>query len=280
MSADACRSGLLVAWLRAWRAGACSYDDVLEHVTDTDEPHRVTGLPGGNEQPLGTALLALRDEEPLLALVAPGDPRGLPGPGALTDAALDAGEAVVGRSLGLVPTVTRYGSAAGSGTLLVRWQAYPVDDHRPDPPDVAMAEHELTDALREATSELVRMDVASWRPEPADAVAALRRPAPPPALPPGFDARSQRLLDQADRLARVLALAGMDAPGGAVTGAEARGRQETLAGLAIAVRRARMAAYNAPVHVLDRGSRHSFGRTARPPDREFGRTPQSDWMGE
>lgn len=256
MSADHCRSGALVAWLRAWRAGACSYDDVLQHVTGTDGPHRVTGLPGGDEQPLGAALLALRDEEPLLALVAPGDPRGLPGRCALSDAALDAGEAVVGRSLGLVPTVTRHGSAVGSSSVLVGWQVFPVAARRPDPLDVATAEHELADALREATSQLARMDVASWHPELAEAVAALRRPAPTPALPPGFDARSQRLLDQADRLARVLALAGMDAPGGAVTGAQARGRQETLAGLAIAVRRARMAAYNAPVHVLDRGSRH------------------------
>lgn len=267
MSADPCRSGLLVAWLRAWRVGVCSYDDVLAHVADRAECHRVTGLPGGNDQPLGAALLALRDEQPSVALVAAGDPRGLPGPSTLTDAALDAGEAVVGRSLGLVPTVTRHGSAAGSGTLLVRWQAYPVGDRRPDPLDVNTAEHELTDALREATSELARMEVASRRPELADAVSALRRPVSSPGLPPGFDAPSQRLLDQADRLDRVLALAVADAPGGAVTGFQARGRHAALAGLAIAVRRARVAAYNAPVHVVAADRRHTLGRPARPPDR-------------
>jgi hypothetical protein len=43
----------------------------------------------------------------------------------------------------------------------------------------------------------------------------------------------------------VLDLARQDAPGGAVTGAEARARDDALRPLAVALRRARVAAYNA-----------------------------------
>jgi hypothetical protein len=54
-----------------------------------------------------------------------------------------------------------------------------------------------------------------------------------------------RLLAQADRLAAVLDLAHDDAPGGAVTSQEARRRAEILRPLETAIRRARLAAYNA-----------------------------------
>jgi hypothetical protein len=54
-----------------------------------------------------------------------------------------------------------------------------------------------------------------------------------------------RLLAQADRLAAVLDLAAADAPGGSVTSAETRARDEALRPVATAVRRARLAAYNA-----------------------------------
>jgi hypothetical protein len=43
----------------------------------------------------------------------------------------------------------------------------------------------------------------------------------------------------------VLDLARADAPGGAVTGAEARARDDAIHPLATAIRRARQAAYNA-----------------------------------
>lgn len=263
MTVEPCRSGLLAAGVRAWRAGRCAPDDVLHLVTGHDEPHRVHGLPvrqsislgeavdGEDGEPLVAALLALRDQRPTAALVVPGDPRGLPGPGPLTDAALLAGEAVVGDTLGLVPVVSRHGSAVGSQAVVVRWQAHPVEQRRDEPLDVATAEHELTDALREAASLLSGLDVASWRPELAEAVAMLRRPTRAPTLPAGFEPRSLRVLSQADRLDRVLQLAAMDAPGGAVNAHEARSRQEALAGLATAVRRARAAAYNAPVPAVD-----------------------------
>ncbi|HEX6755541.1 MAG TPA: hypothetical protein VF109_06310, partial [Mycobacteriales bacterium] len=87
-------------------------------------------------------------------------------------------------------------------------------------------------------------DVASWRPELASGLARLRR-GMTPDLPPGHDGRAVRLLAQADRLAAVLELALQDAPGGSVNVAEARARDEALRPLAVALRRARVAAYNA-----------------------------------
>ena len=106
------RSGVLAAWTSAWLAGEAAYDDVVARVTGDDEPHRVTGLPGSDgDTPLGWALPVLRERSPegvQAVLPVAGDPRGLPGPGPFTTAALAAGEAVVGRGIGLVPTVTAH----------------------------------------------------------------------------------------------------------------------------------------------------------------------------
>ncbi|HZB48810.1 MAG TPA: hypothetical protein VE547_06915, partial [Mycobacteriales bacterium] len=225
------RSGVLAAWASAWLAGDAAYDDVLARVTGADEPHRVTGLPGGDgEQPLGWALPVLRERSPdgvAVVLPVPGDPRGLPGPGPFSSAALAAGEAVLGRGIGLVPQITEHGSALGSRTTCVRWVAYEVGTPTPDPLTVVEAEHDLTAATRDAASALAALDVASWRPEVADGLARVRRGSTPD-LPPGHDGRAVRLLAQADRLAAVLDLATADAPGGSVTSLEARARDEAL----------------------------------------------------
>ena len=241
------RSGVLAAWTSAWLAGEAAYDDVVARVTGDDEPHRVSGLPGvAGETPLGWALPVLRERSPegvRAVLPVAGDPRGLPGPGPFTTAAVAAGEAVVGRGLGLVPRVTEHGSATDL-TCSVLWTAYEVAEPAPDPLTVPEAEHDLTTATREAASALAALDVASWRPEVADGLARMRRWVTP-ELPPGHDARAVRLLASADRLAAVLDLARADAPGGAVNGAEARARDDALRPLATVVRRARQAAYNA-----------------------------------
>jgi hypothetical protein len=241
------RSGVFAAWTSAWLAGEAAYDDVVARVTGDDEPHRVTGLPGTDgETPLGWALPVLRERSPegvRAVLPVAGDPRGLPRPGPFTTAALAAGEAVVGRGLGLVPRVTEHGSVADR-TCSVLWTAYEMVEPVPDPLTVPEAEHDLTAATRDAASALAALDVASWRPEVADELARMRRGITP-ELPPGHDGRAVRLLASADRLAAVLDLARADAPGGAVTGAEARARDDALRPLATAVRRARQAAYNA-----------------------------------
>jgi hypothetical protein len=254
------RSGLLAAWASAWLVGRASFDDVIDAVTGSDEPHRVVGLagpdqlPGGPDDPsggpgvpLGWLLTALRDRgatEVRLVLPVPGDPRGLPEPGPFNTAAVAANEAVLARGLGAVPTLIRHGSAVGSATTSVRWTVHQVGEPAPDPLTVPEAEHDLSAALREATAALVEVDAASWHPDAAERAAWARRHASP-RLPASWPARAVRLLVQADRLAEVLRLADADAPGGAVTAGQARARDEALRPLRTAVRRARLAAYNA-----------------------------------
>jgi hypothetical protein len=242
------RSGLLAVWGTAFLTGRAGYDDALERVAG-DEVHRVSGLPdaGEAEVPLGWALTAWRDrgaQALRLVLPVPGDPRGLPAPGGFADAAMAAGQGVLGGGLGLVPAVTRHGSAAGSATYSVSWQAFPdLPEPAVDAPQVTEAEYELTEALREATSALRGADAMSWRPEVTADIASLRRAAGP-ALPPGHPQRAVRLLAQADRLAALLELAEADGTG-PLTAAAAESRAAALRPLWKAVRQARLAAYNA-----------------------------------
>src|SRR5512139_1289600 len=98
------RSSRFVAWVRAWRAGLVPYDEVVDEVTG-DEEHLAADVPGTwTDVPLREALPVLskfRPDEIRLVLPAPGDPRGLPGPGPFAGAALLAGEAVIARDLGV-----------------------------------------------------------------------------------------------------------------------------------------------------------------------------------
>lgn len=231
--------GLLAAWSTAWLAGRACYDDVIDAVVG-DEVHRVAGLPGQSDPvPLGWALSALRERgETRLRTVlpVPGDPRGLPGPGSFSTAAMQAGDGVLGLSLGLTPDV-------GDGTVL--WTAHEVCDVRPDPITVAEADHDLAVTLRAAARALAALDVARWRPEAVSLLTGSPDGERRLRLPPGHDQRALGLAERAQRLLDVLDLALADAPGAAVTGHDARARDEALRPLATAVRRALVAAYNA-----------------------------------
>ena len=110
-----------------------------------------------------------------------------------------AGEAVVGRGLGLVPRITEHGSAADR-TCSVLWTAYEVAEPAPDPLTVPEAEHDLTAATRDAASALAALDVASWRPEVAGELARMRRGVTP-ELPPGHEGGRSGCWRSADRLA-------------------------------------------------------------------------------
>src|SRR5882757_6093749 len=105
------RSTRFVTWVRAWRAGLVPYDEVAAEIAG-DEEHLVADAPGTwTEVPLGDVLSTfakLHPDEIRLVLPAPGDPRGLPGPGPFTGAALIAGEAVMTPSFGVVPQVQRH----------------------------------------------------------------------------------------------------------------------------------------------------------------------------
>jgi hypothetical protein len=243
-----------VAWVRAWRAGLVPFDEIADEIAG-DEEHLVADAPGTwTDVPLREALPALSKLSPdlvRLVLPAPGDPRGLPGPGPFTDAALLAGEAVLAGELGLVPEVRTHTSGSGVTFETVLWRvlALPAGSSAAAhaEPGAAEAEADLSAALAEATAELTRLDVAAWRPELSGALAALRRTDGATDLPPGFDPRSRRLFARASVLDRVLALAGHAAPGGAVNAYEARQRDEALRPLTVACRRALVAACNAPL---------------------------------
>jgi len=248
------RSARFVTWARAWRAGVVSYDDVADE-TVGDEEHLVSDAPGTwTDVPLREAVRALsklHPDEIRLVLPAPGDPRGLPGPGPFTADAIETGEAVVARRLGLVPHVRRHTSGSGDIFEIIQWQAYELPEppgHGGDP-SPAEAEADLSAALAEATATLSRLDIAAWRPELAGALAALRKPDNGTDLPPGFTPRARRLFARATVLDRVLALAAETAPGGAVTSHEMRARDEALRPLTVACRRAMMAACNSPLEL-------------------------------
>jgi hypothetical protein len=252
MTARARRSVRLVTWARAWRAGTVSYDDVADETQDGEE-HLVADAPGTwTDVPLREAvgsMSRLHPDEIRLVLPVPGDPRGLPGPGPFTAAALDAGEAVVAGELGLVAQVRTHVSGSGDTFETVVWQAYPLPAERPHPadPHPAEAEAELSAAVADATIALTRLDVTAWRPDLSPALAAIRRPDGGTDLPPGFSPRARRLFARASVLDRVVTLARDVAPGGAVNGFEARQRDEALRPLMTACRRALVAACNSPL---------------------------------
>lgn len=245
------RSARFVSWVRAWRAGLVPYDEVAAEITG-DEEHLATDLPGTwTDVPVTEAVAALsklHPDEIRLVLPVPGDPRGLPGPGPFTGAALLTGEGVVAGTLGLVPEVRTHTSGSGDTFETVRWTVYalPVQGHHHEP-SAGEAEAELSAALMSATSALTKLDVAQWRPELAGALAALRKPDNSTDLPPGYDARARRLYARASVLDRVLALAEANAPGGAVNGYEAQQRDAALRPLTQACRRALVAACNSPM---------------------------------
>lgn len=251
VSLTARHSARFVAWARAWRAGLVSFDEALDTIS-ADQEHLAAELPGTwSEVPLREALphlSRLHPDEIRLALPAPGDPGEL-GPGALTGAALVAGEAVLAGVLGLVPDVREHTSGSGVTFAVVCWTAYPLPPIpvRGPKPTVRHADAELSQALAATTEALARLDVARWRPELAGALSALRRPTEVGDLPEGYDAGARRLYARATMLERVVALAAESAPGGAVNSFEARQRDEALRPLAAACRQALVTACNSPL---------------------------------
>lgn len=248
-------SALLVAWGNAWLAGHVGLDDAADAVEGTHGPQIVSGLTGepGDETPLRHALGTLRAAglaRMRLALPATGDPLGLVGPPALNVAGIEAGEAALSEGpeepLGLIPAEDR----RGSSYIGVRWTAHPARAGTPDTPTLPEAEQQLTVAMRDATQTLLDLDVPRWHPDAAETLAVLRggpRDEPPTSLPPGYPPRAHRVAALAGRLALVLDIALSD-EGGSVAASEMAGRREALRDLDRAVRRARVAAYNAFGH--------------------------------
>lgn len=215
-------------------------DDLLDHWTHDGRLHLVVLNSAEDEPEGGTGtlldLLALLRRSGTtsvgLALPAHGDPLGLGGPAELNVRALEHGQAVLGDAgVGAVPLVTEE---------TVEWHVLPA---RPrSVPDLGEADRGLRDALRRATGELVRLDVARWRPEVADLFADLQEGVVGEEVP-GVPARALELASRARVVAQIVAL-GLRDDGAAVSAAEALGRTEALRTLERAVRRALVAAHS------------------------------------
>jgi hypothetical protein len=241
------RSGPLAAWAAAFFAGRVSIDQAADAVAAEDAPHQIGGLPAFDVElvPLREALVAWRRAGGPVRAVLPvaGDVRGLPGPAEFRSAALEHGEAVVGTGLGIVPEVITYEPSSAPPTVL--WQAFAIEPTPPDYVSVADAQYDLTTAIRDSASALSAADVAGWMDDIADTLHDARHAGERLNLPPGFPPRAVALLAQAERLQAVLDLAFSDPTGGAIDRTGIAARASALRPLATAVRRARLAGYNA-----------------------------------
>jgi hypothetical protein len=241
-------AGPFVAWASAWLAGAASFDHVLGSVGDTavlDRTPGGLGAAGGPCRSLGEVLVEWRRLRSRVRLVlpVPGDVRGLSGPDEYRAAALEAGEAAYGGGLGLVPQVIDNSPSSAPASLL--WQLFAVEPARPDDQTAAEAQLALTDAIRECASTLASGDLAGWSEAMREPLADARRAGERLDLPPVFPTDAVRLIAQAERIAAVLTVATTDPLGGVVDQAGAAAREAALRPLATAVRRARLAGYNA-----------------------------------
>ncbi|MER5578090.1 hypothetical protein [Streptomyces massasporeus] len=257
------RAGRLAAWGNALLAGHVSPDDAVLAVVGEDSVHRVEGLPG-ESAPVGLTL-ALGRLRTLgvtglrVALPAPGHPLGLSGPPEFNARALDAEQAVLcyGAALGLVPEVHEAGPR-GDVHVEVMWQVLPVREAPPaDVPSLGEAERELAEALREATELLTRLDVAGSGPVAEAAIDAYRARAERgrKVLAPGYPPRAVRVLELAQRVEALIAVATESGHGGAVSSSEISARREALRPVERTARRAQVAAYNSVVEERERGVR-------------------------
>lgn len=241
------RCGPLAAWAAAFFAGRASVDQAADAVIGQDAPHQVGGLPAYDFElvPLREVLIAWRRRGGSVRAVLPvaGDVRGLPGPAAFRSAALEQGEAVTGGGLGVVPEPIDYSPSSAPPTVL--WQAFETQPAPIDHISVADAQYDLTTAIRDSASALSAADVAGWADDIAEELQDARRASERLNLPPGFPPRAVALLAQAERLQAVLDLAFADPTGGAIDRTGIAARTAALQPLATAVRRARVAGYNA-----------------------------------
>jgi hypothetical protein len=252
-------------WSSAWLAGAAAPDDVLDALGPWAEAHDVqaadedtaaaTSLPppGAPVSSVMFLLAALRraagrgmSSPGRLVLPAPGDVRGLPGPGVFSREATDAGEGVlfIDAGIGIVPRPVADG--------VLRWTVYPVPDPGPPPEFVALgqAERDLREQVRQSASVLTSLGVARHRPGVREEIAAALRARPASLWPAGMPGQPLRVLQHADEVEAILAAASVDEPGGALSATAAAARREALRPIETAVRVARRAAVAEAVRVL------------------------------
>jgi hypothetical protein len=255
-----CPSATLSVWSSAWLHGAAASDNALDALAAWGEAHEVVAadadtaqrldlppagaVPAQPAQLLG-ALRRIGAGESRLILPVSGDVRGLGGGGPFTEAALRAGEGALFPTVGygVVPQPIAEG--------LLRWTVYPLPvGTTPEYVGIGEAEHLLTDAVRRSAGTLQELDVASDRPGVRGELKARLRSAPRPGWPAPMPGRSLLVLQRADEVEAILALALNDEPGGALSASAAAQRSDALRPLSDAVRTARCAAVTEAVRVL------------------------------
>lgn len=258
-----CPSATLAVWCSAWLYGTAGADDVLdalhawgdEHgfVAADDDTATLLDMPASTAPALGPAefLGLLRRNSATgarLALPVPGDVRGLGAHGALTKAALRAGEAAV-FSTDTAGTVGVVAEHLAEG--LVRWSVFHVDTAVPaEHTGLGEAEHLLSDAVRDSAVTLGELDIARERPGVRDELSTRLRSRCHASWPRRTPQRALRVLQRADEVHAIVELALTDEPGGAHSASAATKRAEALRPLSNAVRTARCAAVDESVRVL------------------------------
>jgi hypothetical protein len=172
-------------------------------------------------------------------LPVPGDVRGLPGPVAFRVAALDCGQAVIGGGIGVIPELVDHWPSSAPPSL--QWRRFDIESPVADPVPLADAQYELTEAIRDCASVLAQLPKTNpdGRTEINDELAAARRAGERINLPPSHPAKAVALVAQAERMAAVLVLVGVEPAD------PHNDRSAALVPLVTAVRRARLAGYNA-----------------------------------
>lgn len=209
-------------------AHAVTEPDVAHHVIDNDSR---LGLDSLTAQPLEQALPVLRMAERdswVLALPTPGAMGALRGPRALNEAAVEAGEAVIGVTAGVGLVPMRVGPA-------VQWRVFAAE--RPfttlTPYD---AERALNEVVLEAASALSNLEIAAGsRPRNEGSL----------RMAPGYPSRQLVTAERAARLLQAADTALAD-DGGAITLYEADQRARILRQLRAAASDALCAAVSFP----------------------------------
>ena len=137
--------------------------------------------------------------------------------------------------------------APSSAPPSVTWEAFAIEPPPHDHLTVREAQYDLTTAVRECASALTEAQVGGARDDVAAGLSGARRAGDRPNVPPGHPSPAVALLVQAERLQAVLDLVLDDPFGGAVDRHGVAARAAALRPLATAVRRARVAAFNAPL---------------------------------